>query len=32
MILVEDKAQKIDQHEVKNRWWKSQGNAYALYV
>lgn len=25
MQLVEDKAQKIDQHEMKNRWWKSQG-------
>lgn len=25
MKLVEDKAQKIDQHEMKNRWWKSQG-------
>lgn len=25
MILVEDKAQKIDQHEVKNRWWEKEG-------
>ncbi|MBO7733942.1 MAG: hypothetical protein J6S67_15365 [Methanobrevibacter sp.] len=25
MILVEDKAQKIDQHEMKNRWWGSEG-------
>jgi len=25
MQLIEDKAQKIDQHEMKNRWWKSQG-------
>lgn len=25
MQLVEDKAQKIDQHEMKNRWWKSRG-------
>lgn len=25
MKLVEDKAQKIDQHELKNKWWKSQG-------
>lgn len=24
MILVEDKAQKIDQHEMKNRWWGSE--------
>lgn len=24
MQIVEDKAQKIDQHETKNRWWKSQ--------
>ena len=24
MLLIEDKAQKIDQHEMKNRWWKSQ--------
>ena len=23
MQIVEDKAQKIDQHEMKNRWWKS---------
>lgn len=25
MILVEDKAQKIDQHEMKNRWWEKEG-------
>jgi ribosome-associated protein len=25
MQLIEDKAQKIDQHEIKNRWWKNQG-------
>ena len=24
MQIVEDKAQKIDQHEMKNCWWKSQ--------
>lgn len=24
MQIVEDKAQKIDQHELKNRWWESQ--------
>ena len=25
MRIVEDKANKIDQHEIKNRWWESQG-------
>lgn len=24
MKIIEDKANKIDQHEMKNRWWKSQ--------
>ena len=24
MILIEDKAQKSDQHEMKNKWWKLQ--------
>lgn len=24
MQIIEDKANKIDQHEIKNRWWKSQ--------
>ena len=31
MQLVEDKAQKIDQHEIKNKWWKSQGIEVVRY-